>query len=930
MRLLLVSALSVPLVAQQPSESTVAPRRYWAQAMVARTGDSLPRLRQQWRRWSDSVPNDAAPRFGLAMVARVEQRYDAARAWLDSAQRVATTPLWRSAIARERAVILLSQGELTDVRAAIAAALADSAAVPRSELAETRYVEFAVRRRLDGGNTLAPMAFLDSIDALIEPTDTLMRARIGCSRALFDARNRDSLARAAMSLAKAAQMPYATASCALAVGTLYANAGNRRALGWFTEAEALARSARDETTLAAALQWHGYTLVTYGAMLSARRLLVEAIITSQRIGDRNVEAWAQMGMANSTRQIGDYIAANMALTRAASLFDATGDQLGAWNARLERGVGLITLGDVAGAERVARDAAAYATSIRSGSLRIRALNLLSDAMVRTGRHTEAAAVLDTTEQLVRAEAPGLQTQMLHYRAVLATRQRRNADATRIIAQVLDSMSRTQHLFRYSTLATRAVAALQDRDTARAQGALLEANAALDALRDAYLSSAERRVVSTPDSWGGTMADADIVLAALTQSPRWLPTAFAVAERTRSRALSKGGFGIDSGAITADDRRAAQRVRASATELRDVQRQLKPNTALLIYAGGAGAAPTSVMVVTRTTARGFNIAPIDSLDRVIVRWLALMESGESGAGAGRQVSSAVLGTAIRALPAAITKLIVVPQGALFRVPFHALPIGSGVLGNRAIVTVSPSVSLAMSYAAESRVVPASVLAFGAGDASVESATPPSLEIGVERGARSNPLVPLLAAGDEARAAANWGVGSVAYTGTSASESAFKLATRGSHTILHAAAHALTSDQALGANWLILRPDSLEDGYVSGGELGGLSQGMSLVVLSGCRTTGNFTSRGDAIDGLVAPLLARGVHTVVASHWAVSDRWTRVLMERFYQQLARGRPVAEAMQVAQMSLRSAGVPARFWAAFSVIGDGALTFTSAAASR
>ena len=101
---------------------------------------------------------------------------------------------------------------------------------------------------------------------------------------------------------------------------------------------------------------------------------------------------------------------------------------------------------------------------------------------------------------------------------------------------------------------------------------------------------------------------------------------------------------------------------------------------------------------------------------------------------------------------------------------------------------------------------------------------------------------------------------------------------------------------------------------------------MVVLSGCRTTGDFGSRGDAIDGLVAPLLARGVRTVVASHWAVSDRWTKVLMERFYQNLARGITTSEAMNDAQTSLRREGVPARFWAAFSVIGDGALTFTTA----
>jgi CHAT domain-containing protein len=62
--------------------------------------------------------------------------------------------------------------------------------------------------------------------------------------------------------------------------------------------------------------------------------------------------------------------------------------------------------------------------------------------------------------------------------------------------------------------------------------------------------------------------------------------------------------------------------------------------------------------------------------------------------------------------------------------------------------------------------------------------------------------------------------------------------------------------------------------------------------------------------------------------VSDRWTKVLMERFYERLAAGVGAADAMNDAQRTLRRAGVPARFWAACSVIGDGSLSFTATAA--
>ncbi|HYW51714.1 MAG TPA: CHAT domain-containing protein [Gemmatimonadaceae bacterium] len=476
----------------------------------------------------------------------------------------------------------------------------------------------------------------------------------------------------------------------------------------------------------------------------------------------------------------------------------------------------------------------------------------------------------------------------------------------------------------------ALAQLRVGDSTRAASMLEDANRLLDAVRDTLAESGLRRVVGVPDFWGGVNDKVDLVMASFVESRRWLPTVFAVTERTRARGLLTGTLASESIADSLMIREARRRVRASATVLSDVQKALKPSTALLVYAGGKSSARTSLMIITRRSARGITLAPLDSLDRDIVRWLALLESGESGAGAGRRVATAVLSSALRSLPAEIKRLVIVPHGPLYRVPFQALPFGSGVLGDRAVVTISPSVSLAMSYAAEPRAVPARVLALGSGDTEVSGITPVAMELNVDRTDRSNPLAPLPAAGDEARTAAGWGSGSRALTGADASEAALKREANGEYTVLHAAAHALTSDQVLGANYLILRADSTDDGYVSGGELAGLSSGMAMVVLSGCRTTGDFGSRGDAVDGLVAPLLARGVRTVVASHWAVSDRWTKVLMERFYRNLATGETSATAMNNAQMSLRRAGVPARFWAAFSVIGDGALTFTSSTASQ
>ncbi|MCC7054185.1 MAG: CHAT domain-containing protein [Gemmatimonadaceae bacterium] len=917
--------LALPLQAQPGSPyDTLAPRVLWRLAGRAKAQDSMPSRMAEWRTWAAARPEAAAPRLGLAMLSRFDSRYADAMAWLDSAARVAREPLWRAAIARERVGAMLVRGDFRDVERLMAVALADSAGMPREEWAETRFVQLALERRVHQRTTLAG---IEAVAALATSQDSVLQARLSCLRVVADPERRMAHASASFALADAVGLPALRANCELALGSQLMGQGLvNQAVTWLERAQATARAAHDDPTLAAALQWHGYALRTVGMIRSSRAQLTAAIRVAQRIDDRNIEAWALLSVAGVARQTGDAAAATAALRRALRLFEASGDRVGYEEGLLEQAQAMLLVGDLQNAERVAQHSALVSDSLGLPSMRIRSTYALADIAVRTNRTDVARDLLDRIEPVVRERGAAWMTQLTEYRGLLALRNGRSDEAIRLLAGVRDTYSRaSQPLFRHNVDGALALASLLAGDSVSAARTLVEANRELDDMRDTLAEAGLRKVLMPPDMWGGTSGNVDRVLAAFVQSPRWLPTVFAVAERSRARALLNGTLGSETTRDTAVLREARRRVRASATVLADVQRALKPHTALLVYAGGSDIARTSLMVITSTQARGVTLAPLDSLDRDIVRWLALLESGETGAGAGRRVATAVLGDALRSLPAGIRHLVVVPQGALYRVPFQALPMTArGVLGDRMVVTIAPSVSLALAYAAAPRAVDARVLALGAGDTEVASETPQSMELSVERSERGNPLAPLLAAADEARAAAAWGRGSLALTGGDASESALKRAARSSYTVLHTAAHALTSDQALGANWLILRPDSLEDGYVSGGELAELSSGASMVVLSGCRTTGDFGSRGDAIDGLVAPLLARGVRTVVASHWAVSDRWTRVLMERFYRNLAEGRPAADAMNAAQTSLRRAGVPARFWAAFSVIGDGALTFT------
>lgn len=930
----LVGAMLLPItVAAQAAPAarildTLPPRMLPVLAMRAKAADRVQGTEAGWRAWALAAPESPAPRLALALLARYDIRYADGLAWLDSAARLARTPVWRSAVARERIAARLMRGEFTGVDTLVRALVADTSGLPEGERAEVLYVNAGHQRRV--ARRIAA-GVLDAIVALAAPADSSMQARVGCLRAATEPKRMLEYAEPAIALAKAHGLPAIAANCELGVATNYISAGDMSSgVQWLTRAETTARAAHDDPTLAAALQWHGYSQRTLGYVQAARRWYTDAIRVSQRIGDRNVEAWALLGVAASARDVSDASTASTALARAASLFEATGDYIGSMNAQLERAQARILVRDLAGADSMVLQIRTQADSLRHTSAVLRAVYLLADIAIRRNQLDECTQLLDAAAPLIEKLGTPWRAQLQEYRGMLAQRRGDNQRAIALLTDVRTRYVNAQDLYLHNIDGALALAWLNAGDSARAAAMIDESSRRLDAVRDTLALSGLRRVVGSPDYWGATNGNIDQAMAAFVQSPRWLPTVFRVTERSRARALISGTLANEADTSTLEITAARRRVRASATVLADVQRALKPNTALLVYAGGRARARTALMLITRSSTRGFTLAPLDSLDRDIVRWLALLESGEPGTGAGRRVATSVLATALRALPAGIRRLVIVPHGPLYRVPFQALPYGTGVLGDRAVVTIAPSVSMAMTYAAEPRQVPGRVLAMGAGDTEVASGSPQSLDLLLERSDRGNPLAPLLAASDEARAAAAWGTGSLALTGPAASEAALKREARGGYTVLHAAAHALTSDQALGANYLILRPTEADDGYVSGGELSSLSRGMSMVVLSGCRTTGDFGSHGDAVDGLVAPLLARGVRTVIASHWAVSDRWTKVLMERFYERLASGASTADAMNGAQTSLRRAGVPPRFWAAFSVIGDGSLTFTPTTMSR
>jgi tetratricopeptide (TPR) repeat protein len=96
-------------------------------------------------------------------------------------------------------------------------------------------------------------------------------------------------------------------------------------------------------------------------------------------------------------------------------------------------------------------------------------------------------------------------------------------------------------------------------------------------------------------------------------------------------------------------------------------------------------------------------------------------------------------------------------------------------------------------------------------------------------------------------------------------------------------------------------------------------VGLVVLAACRTGRASVLPGDEADGLVRSLLEMGAKNVLASHWAVSDRSTAYWMGLFYNKLLAGEAVAKAVTAAAVEVRERFPSAYDWSAFSISGAG-----------
>ena len=158
-------------------------------------------------------------------------------------------------------------------------------------------------------------------------------------------------------------------------------------------------------------------------------------------------------------------------------------------------------------------------------------------------------------------------------------------------------------------------------------------------------------------------------------------------------------------------------------------------------------------------------------------------------------------------------------------------------------------------------------------------------------------------------------------TDATETAFKNAQLSGRKIIHLAVHGQaspdSSDRA--ALFFLDDPATNEDGVLELPEIVRLPLRAELVVLSACDTAVGPEQGEDGVLGLNRAFLLAGTRAVIATLWRVDDTFSEKLIKSFYNNLAEGMTVSNALAFAQRDF-VAHVPPYYWAGF--ILDGADT--------
>jgi CHAT domain-containing protein len=294
----------------------------------------------------------------------------------------------------------------------------------------------------------------------------------------------------------------------------------------------------------------------------------------------------------------------------------------------------------------------------------------------------------------------------------------------------------------------------------------------------------------------------------------------------------------------------------------------------------------------------------------------------------------------------TKLVIVPDGILWDLPFQALkqPNGKYLIEDYAVL-YAPSLSVLREMSSRSAkadalgLLPETTLAKESKDESSDALLAlgnPALSERTVKVAnsvhRDEKLLPLPDAETEVKSIARFydAVRSRVYVGSEASEQVAK-AEMSNYRTLHFATHGLLDDSNPMYSHIVLgrtEVDKDEDGLLEAWEIMDLSLNADIVVLSACDTARGQIGAGEGVVGMSWAFFAAGCPTTVVSQWKVDSASTAQLMIEFHRQLVSRAPVQRPNRNKPDALRKAMLTLMknprfkdpyYWAGFVVVGAG-----------
>ncbi len=254
-----------------------------------------------------------------------------------------------------------------------------------------------------------------------------------------------------------------------------------------------------------------------------------------------------------------------------------------------------------------------------------------------------------------------------------------------------------------------------------------------------------------------------------------------------------------------------------------------------------------------------------------------------------------------------RVIFIPQGSLFLVPFPVLQDKNGkYLIEKHTISTAPAIQvLDLTHQQKQKVTGKEVLVMG---------NPTMPRIGIPP--NDYQLGSLGGAENEAKSIATlFKIKPI--LGNDATKDALlkKLPTAG---IIHLATHGLLDDPSKGIPTAIaLAPTANDDGLLTLDKILDLKINADLVVLSAC-DTGQGTLTGDGVIGLSRSLISAGTPSVIVTLWTIPDRPTSVLMTDFYQNLQLHDDKAVALRKAMLKTMKQYPDPKNWGAFTLVGE------------